>query len=308
MPEATPSFWLKNGRLVSDREARISPWDRGFRFGDGVYETLRLHRGTVIRLAEHLERMREGLGILGLALDPAAAFPAAELGHLSSTLGLEAGEGRVRLYVTRGVDRGTALPPRHPVPTTLATIEPLPPGTPASLPGPLRLRTIVSAAPRPATWAGLKSLNHLPYVLAALAAAQAGADEALLVYEGRVKETTAANLFLVSGEVIATPARSEGLLAGVTRDWVLELGRASGLTVEERPITRAECDQASEAFVSGSVAGIRAVTELDGRPVGGRQDGQPGPVTARLQAAYAEALAAAARNHDAGSGIGPGPS
>jgi branched-subunit amino acid aminotransferase/4-amino-4-deoxychorismate lyase len=285
------SLWLTNGRLLGDAEVRISPWDRGFRFGDGIYETLRLHRGTVIRLAEHLARMREGLEILALDLDPVAAFPASELDRLVQALDLTAGEGRVRLFVTRGVDRGAATPARNPTPTCLATIEPLPPGTPASLPGPLRLRTVEAAAPRPAAWAGLKSLNHLPYVLAALAAERAGADEALLVYEGRVKETTAANLFLVFGDALVTPARSEGLLAGVTRDWVLELARANGLTVAERPVTSAECERATELFVTGSVAGIRAVTELDGRP----QGAGPGPVTQRLQAIYADALAAAAR-------------
>lgn len=227
--------WLLNGRLRTGEEAAISPWDRGFRFGDGLYETLRLHRGVLIRCEEHLARMREGLAILELDLDPGAAFPVSDLDRLIGAMGLAAGEGRVRLVVTRGVDRGSALPQARPVPTCLALIEPLPAGTAASDPRPRALATVEAAQPRPAAWAGLKSLNHLPYVLAAAQAARAGADEALLVYQGRVKETTAANLFAVLAGTITTPPVSEGLLAGVTRDWVLQLAQANGFSTGSEP-------------------------------------------------------------------------
>jgi len=284
--------WLLNGRLLAGDATAISPWDRGFRFGDGLYETLRLHRGVLIRFAEHLERMREGLAILELALDPRVAFPIADLERLIAASGLATGEGRVRLVVTRGVDRGTALPPAHPIPTCLAMIEALPAGAPASVPHPRRLATVEAAQPRAAAWAGLKSLNHLPYVLAAAAAARAGADEALLVYEGRVKETTAANLFAVLEGTITTPPLSEGLLAGVTRDWVLELARANGLSAGERAITQEELAGAEEVFLTGSVAGIRAVAAIDGRPIGAGP--VPGPTTARLVAIFAAAVERAA--------------
>jgi D-alanine transaminase len=293
--------WLLNGRLRTGEEAAISPWDRGFRFGDGLYETLRLHRGVLIRCAEHLARMRDGLAILELDLDPGAAFPVSDLDRLIGAVGLAAGEGRVRLVVTRGVDRGSALPQARPVPTCLALIEPLPAGTAASDPRPRVLATVEAAQPRPAAWAGLKSLNHLPYVLAAAAAARAGADEALLVYQGRVKETTAANLFAVLAGTITTPQVSEGLLAGVTRDWVLQLAQANGFSTGERAITREELGEAQEVFLTGSVAGIRAVAAIDGRPIGGGS--APGPVTARLQAIFA---AAVERSAEAGHGSSAG--
>ncbi len=189
--------WLVNGDLVPGPAASLSPWDRGFRFGDGVYETLRVHSGVVIRRAEHLDRMAEGLAILELDVDPDRAFPAADLDRLLAAAGLRNGEGRMRLYVTRGIDRGTARPPSTPDPTRLATVEPLPEDAPPSDPRPLALAVVEAAFPRPVAWSGLKSLNHLPYVLAAAKAARAGADEALLVYEERIKETTAANVFVV---------------------------------------------------------------------------------------------------------------
>ena len=291
--------WLLDGRLLAPEEAAISPWDRGFRFGDGLYETLRLHRGVLIRFAEHLARMREGLAILELTLDPEVAFPLADLERLIAAAELAGGEGRVRLTVTRGIDRGSALPRADALPTCLATLEPLPAGTAASDPRPRTLATVEAAIPRPAAWAGLKSLNHLPYVLAAAAAARAGADEALLVYEGRVKETTAANLFAALDGTITTPPVSEGLLAGVTRDWVLELAQANGFSTRERSLTREELAGAQEVFLTGSVAGIRAVSAIDSRTIGAGL--VPGPSTARLQAIFAAAVERAA---DAGHGSG----
>ena len=282
--------WLVNGVLVPGPAASLSPWDRGFRFGDGVYETLRVHRGAVIRRAEHLHRMAEGLAILALDVDPDRAFPAADLDRLVAAAGLPTGEGRMRLYVTRGVDHGTARPPSAPLPTRLATVEPLPEGAPPSDPRPLTLAVVEAAFPRPAAWSGLKSLNHLPYVLAAARAARAGADEALLVYEERVKETTAANVFVVDSGVLATPPLSEGVLAGVTRDLVLELALQLGVTAAERPIFRAELARAEEIFVSGSVSGIRSVAAVHGHVTLGEA---PGPVTVAVRGAYASVLAAA---------------
>lgn len=290
-PAAAPPtpIWFWNGRLVPEPAVAVSPRDRGLRYGDGLYETLRVHRGSIIRLPEHLARMAQGLALLELDLDPHAAFAAAALAELVARNGLAGGEGRLRLLVTRGADQGSARPAAGALPTRLAHVEPLPPGAPPSDPRPLRLTTVAAAAPRPSAWAGLKSLNHLPYVLAAAAAARAGADEALLVYEGWVKETTAANIFLVRGGAIVTPPTSEGLLAGVTRDLVLELARAGGLPVTERPIACAEVAGAEEIFTSGSVSGLRAVAAVDGRPIGAQV---PGRLTRVLRDAYAAALAA----------------
>jgi branched-chain amino acid aminotransferase len=285
-----PRFWLWNGRLAPEAEVRLSPWDRGFRYGDGLYETLRVHRGRPFRLGEHLARMREGLGLLGLDLDPGAAFPRPDLLELIAASGLGAGEGRLRLFVTRGPDCGAALPPARVFPTCLAMAEPLAPGAPASDPRPLHLATVVPAAPRPAAWASLKSLNHLPYVLAAAEAARAGADDALLVYQGRVKETTSANLFVVRDGAVLTPPLGEGVLAGVTRDLVLALARAVTGEAREEPIAVADLARAEEAFATGSVAGVRPVATVDGRKLG---PAAPGPTTQRLQHAYAEVLAAA---------------
>jgi branched-subunit amino acid aminotransferase/4-amino-4-deoxychorismate lyase len=286
----TPTpIWFWNGRLVAEPAVTLSPRDRGLRYGDGLYETLRVHRGSIVRLAEHLARMAQGLALLDLDLDPHAAFGAAALAELVARNGLAGGEGRLRLLVTRGADQGSARPTAGAEPTRLAHVEPLPPGAPPSDPRSLRLQTVAQAAPRPTAWAGLKSLNHLPYVLAAAAAARAGADEALLVYEGWVKETTAANVFLVRGGTIVTPPTSEGILAGVTRDLVIELARAQGLPLTERPIASAEVAGAEEIFTSGSVSGIRGIAAVDGRPIGTRV---PGPLTRVLRDAYAAALAA----------------
>lgn len=281
-------FWLWNGRLAPESEVALSPWDRGFRFGDGLYETLRVHRGRPFRLDAHLARMERGLRLLALDLDPHAAFPAADLGRLIAASGLQDREGRLRLFVTRGVDRGGAPPPLPTSPTLLASVEPLPPGAEPSDPEPLRLACVTPAVARPAAWAWLKSLNHLPYVLAAAEAWRAGADDALLVAEGKVKETTSANVFVVHRGRLRTPPIAEGILAGVTRDLVLELARGMGAGgAEERPISLADLASADEVLVTGSVAGVRAVESVDGRRV---KSALPGPVTQSLRAAYAELL------------------
>jgi branched-chain amino acid aminotransferase len=153
---ALPSHWLVNGHLRPEAEVNLSPWDRGFRFGDGLYETIRVHRGRIFRLREHLARMAGGLDILGIDLDPASAFPDEELARLIAASSLARGEGRLRLFVTRGVDRGTAQPVAEPRATTLAAVEALAPGAPLSDPRQLRLVTVTALAPRPAAWASLK--------------------------------------------------------------------------------------------------------------------------------------------------------
>jgi branched-subunit amino acid aminotransferase/4-amino-4-deoxychorismate lyase len=281
-----PRFWLWNGRVVAEAEVALSPWDRGFRYGDGLYETVRVHRGRPFGLNEHLARMEQGLALLELDLNPRAAFPPVDLERLIEAAGLEAGEGRLRLFVTRGTDRGSAPPPKPaPTPTRLATIEPLLPRADPSDPRPLKLATVSPVMPRPATWAGLKSLNHLPYVLAAAQAERAGADDALLVYEGKVKETTSANVFMVRDGQVTTPPTNEGILAGVTRDLLLQLTRELKLHSEERPIPLGELLAADEIFTTGSVAGVRAVESVDGRRVEGRSS--PGSIIQRLRAAYA---------------------
>jgi len=145
---APAPVWLWNGRLVPEPAVTVSPRDRGLRYGDGLYETLRVHRGRVIRLAEHLARMAQGLALLALALDPHTAFAAATLAELVAQNGLAAGEGRLRLLVTRGIDQGSARPrPQRSRPGS-PTSSPFRRG-PRSDPRPLRLATVEAAAPRP---------------------------------------------------------------------------------------------------------------------------------------------------------------
>jgi branched-subunit amino acid aminotransferase/4-amino-4-deoxychorismate lyase len=227
--------------------------------------------------------MQGGLAVLGIELDPGAAFPADSIGELV-TRNVGPGEGRLRLLVTRGVDSGNHLPDAGAQPTVLATVDRLAPDTPLSDPRPLELATVVSGAPRPGPWSSLKSLSHLAYVLAAAEARRRGAEDGLLRVGDQVLETTAANLFVVHGERLATPPHDAGILAGVTRAVVVELATAAGLPVEERPVGVSELAQADEMLASGSIAGVRAVGAIDERPL---PRPLPGPVTRRLQAALA---------------------
>ncbi len=246
----TPTAWLVNGVFARAGRARIDPNDRGLRFGDGVYETLLVHRRYPHQLDAHLARMQDGLALVGIELDARAAFPMASILELAGRGLGRTGSGQLRLTVTRGVgDR----------PTTLASVTPLAP-TSGPEPG-ARLRRVQTPLRRPAQWSRLKSLSQLPYVLAAR---QAGlAHEALLVDRDRVLEATTANIIGVRRGCLMTPPPDAGILAGVTCETVLALADTLGIAWRRAPLTVAQLLECEEVCLTSSVRGVRWVQSLD---------------------------------------------
>lgn len=256
-----------NGTLMAADGARIAPDDRGFTLGDGLFETIAIRKAAPKRLPAHLARLRDGAALLGIPVP----YPDEKIAALAAEViaANELGEGALRVTLTRGPGARGILPQDAPSPTFLITAGPLPPQDPLTL--------IVAQTTRRnehSPLARVKNLGYLDNILARREAVAAGAGDAVLLNtEGRVAETTVANIFCLIGGGLATPPVSEGALPGVMRAEVIRLARA-----EERPIEAAELERASEVFVSNAL-GIRPVTQVNGRAVG---DGEPGLITQLL--------------------------
>lgn len=279
--EDTAECYL-DGRFLPLAQARIHPLDRGFVFGDGVYEVLPAYGAHFLRLGAHLERLARSLAAVRIANPHSPAQWATLLRTLRERAG--AHDQSVYVQVTRGVaPRDHAFPDC--APTVFALSRPLAPVGAAALEQ--GLSGVLQDDPR---WqrCDIKSIALQGAVLARQAAVDAGADEALLVRDGHVTEGAATNVFAVCEGAVVTPPVGPWLLAGVTRALVLELAAAAGLAVCERHLTVAEVRAAGELWLSSSTKGVLALTRLDGQTVG---DGRPGPVWRSVQARYRAYLA-----------------
>jgi D-alanine transaminase len=275
MPSET--YVYLNGRLVPRAEARIDPDDRGFLFGDGVYEVLRVRAGLPLFVDRHFARLCRSAGECEIAQPFDRNTFEAMARELIARNAVE--DGIVYLQVTRGVaPRSHVFPPGGTPPTVYAFAKALA-DDPAAADG---VGVIVLPDER---WGrvDMKTVNLLPNVLAAERAARAGAHEAILVRDGVVTEGSHSNAWVVLDGVAVTHPTGPHILPGVTRDNVLRAGRAAGVPVAERPVRVEELARAQELFMTGTTTGVLPVVRVDGNPV---CDGRPGPVTRALAAAY----------------------
>lgn len=255
-------LWL-NGGLVDSDVARISASDRGFLLADGLFETLLARAGRIVRLEAHLGRLWRGAKALGIPLPYEQDALAAAMAALIAANGLATAERvSLRLTLTRGAGPRGLLPPAEPHPTVaIAASAAPPPPDGVSLILSKRVRAD-SVSPLSA----IKSLSRLHLVIARMEAAEQGADDALLLNEhGRLAESALANVFLAMGREIVTPPISEGVLPGVVRARVIELGSMLGYEVRERAVLRGEIEAADEIFLTNSLIGACPARSLDGR-------------------------------------------
>lgn len=278
--------WV-DGRVLPAVGPHLSVFDRGFQLGDGVFETLRVRGGRATELEEHLARLRrssEGLGI-HLPNELSRSVPAgiADLLEAEGLAGPD-GDASVRITASRGVflGRGLLPPDEHPLPTIAIQAWPVP-ATPAShLEDGLSLVASRVRRDPENPLSALKTTSRADYVYARLEARTAGADDALfLTTDGFLSEATSANVFLVRGGELATPALGCAILPGTTRDWILRWAEGVGLARREAWLTTRDLADADEAFISSSVAGILPVTRFEDAPVG---HGRPGEWTMRARA------------------------
>lgn len=267
-----------NGRFLPLSEACISVNDRGFLFGDSIYEVARAYRGRIWALDRHLERLRRSLtaiAITGVDLDQVRE------NMVEAYLRAGGDDALIYVQITRGVAPRSHVPHQPLVPTVLITVRPV-----EDLAGRSREAGVSVILVPEVRWQrrDIKSTNLLPNILAKQEAHARGAYEAIFVTDdGWVNEGSSANLFIVQAGVVRTPPNGPSLLPGITRDLVVETARREGLPMEELPVSREALLAADEVFLTSTMSEVLGVTTIDGQPVA---DGQVGPVTRRLQAAY----------------------
>jgi branched-chain amino acid aminotransferase len=272
--------WL-NGRITPLASTAIHPRDRGFLFGDGLFETLRADAGRAALAQEHLARLRRSAEVFKLAVPYSDPELIAAIRDLLAALHLS--EARLRLTVTRGLHSGNLGLPPAVSPTVLLTAESLANNLSERQTRGLSLALAALRIPRSWMLARHKTLNRLHHLYAREQAQAQGADDALLADErGQVAETTTANLFLVHGRRLVTPPLEAPILPGVTRAALLKLAIEKGWAVEERDFPLERLFAADEVLATSAVAEVVPVIEVEKKKIG---SGKPGPVSRELQAA-----------------------
>lgn len=270
---SAPLFF--NGRYTTTDERVLGVEDRGFQYGDGVYEVIKFRNRRLLLVREHLDRLAYGLAQLAI---PAPLTDGAWREVLAELMRrVEAPDGTVYLQVTRGEAPRSNFPPDSASPTFLAYARPM------VFPGrEHRERGIKAISVQDLRWGrcDIKSVNLLGNVLARQAARQVGADEALLVRGAVVREGAHANLFAVLDGLLVTPPADEWILHGTVRGQVLELAVAADIVYEERPLELSELEQAEELFVTSTTQAVMPITAIDGRRL------EPGPVGLKLAELY----------------------
>ena len=268
-----------DGTFYEQSEAKISVFDHGVLYGDGVFEGIRFYQDRVFRLDEHMDRLWDSAKAISLDI------PLSRTALIDATLETirqnDLHDGYIRLLVTRGVGSLGLSPDscRRPSIVIIAATIALYPDS--LYEKGLTLATCsVRRIPPGALSPRIKSLNYLNNILAKIEAQQAGAAEGVMLNEqGYVAECTGDNLFVVKNGVISTPPVNAGILAGVTRAVVFELAEKNGIPIKEEDLTRYDILVADECFLTGTAAEVIAAVQMDRRPIG---NGQPGPVTLKL--------------------------
>jgi D-alanine transaminase len=263
-----------NGEFIEADEAKVSVFDRGFLFGDSVYEVIPFYRGVGFRLEQHLNRLRHSLSALRIPLD-------FEWQAILEELVARNGGGNLSVYlqVTRGnAGRRTHAYDESMAPTLFACCNPIRDIYAEGADNVSGIGVIVTADLR---WhrCDIKANGLLPNILVLQQAREEGADEALMIRDGILTEGGSSNLFMVKNGVLYTPKLSSEILGGTTRELVLELAREAGIPYQETDLGYAQLLEADEVWISSSTRAVVPVLEVDGQPVGA---GEKGPLWRRM--------------------------
>jgi branched-chain amino acid aminotransferase len=274
-----------DGEFYEKEHAKVSVFDHGLLYGDGVFEGIRFYNGRVFRLEEHIDRLYDSARAICLSIPlDKAAMTEATLETIRQN-GLK--DGYVRLVVTRGsgdLGLNPALCPKATIIIIASKITLYPQEMYEN--GLMVVTCATRRIPHGALSPMVKSLNYLNNVMAKIEAANAGAGEGLMLNEqGYVAECTGDNVFIVKNGRIFTPPISSGALAGVTRAVVFEMANEAGIPISEPDITRYDLFTADECFLTGTAAELIPVVTLDRRAIG---DGKPGPITRQLMTRFHE--------------------
>jgi len=272
-----------DGKYVDSSDAKVSVFDHGLLYGDGVFEGIRIYGGNVYRLDEHLERLEYSAKALMLAMPLPRAEMAAAVCETCRQNKLT--DGYIRLVITRGAGDLGLAPWLCEKPTVFIIASKISLYPQEYYDNGLSIVTVptrrISPDMLPPT---VKSLNYLNNILAKIEARQAGALEAIMLNtQGLVAECTADNIFAIHKGEILTPAASAGALKGITRGTVFDIARELGIPMREADLTRYDIWCADECFLTGTGAEVIPVVKLDGRVIG---NGKPGPITGRVLTSF----------------------
>ena len=269
-----------NGKLLPLEQASVSVLDRGFIFGDGVYELVPVYSRVPFRMEEHLARLERSLGETRIRNPYSRAQWRAHIYQLIDAQPFD--DQSVYFQVTRGVAKRDHAFPKNIEPTVFMMCNPLvnPPAAQVE-----NGAAAVTATDNRWLRCDIKSISLVGNVLLRQLSAEEGAAETILFREGKLTEASASNVFVVKRGVIHSPSKSNLILPGITYDVVVELARSNGLALEFRDIPEADVRAADELWVTSSSKEVLAIVELDGKPIG---DGRPGPVFRRMFQLYQE--------------------
>jgi D-alanine transaminase len=282
-----------NGEYGSLRDAKVSVLDRGFIFGDGIYEVVPAYAGRLFRFDEHMARLGRSLAKLRIPNPMSAEQWLVHCKRLAAAL-METGAADQLVYieVTRGVALRDHVMPEGITPTVFMMASPMKPASPEQ-----RHQGVACITARDFRWerADIKSVSLLGNVLARQMSADRGALETVMFRDGFLTEASSSNVWVVSEGAVLGPPKSEHVLEGIRYDLIRELCEEIGLAYNLKPIAEAEVFSADELLLSSATKEVLPVTTLDGEPVGhGALRGKPGPVYAQLYEAYQRAKAAQA--------------
>jgi branched-chain amino acid aminotransferase len=269
-----------DGKLVEKKDAKVSVFDHGFLYGDGIFEGIRAYNGRIFRLKEHLERLWASAKAINLEIP--IHKKEMEKALIKTLLANKLNDAYIRLIVTRGCgDLG--LDPRNSAkPSIVIITDKIKIYSEEFYEKGMEVVTVSTRRIRQDSLSpNIKSLNYLNNILAKMQAVKSGVAEAIMLNaEGYVVECSADNIFIVKNEILYTPSGSDGALIGITRDAVIELAKnKSKILVKEGPISLYDVYTADECFLTGTAAEVVPVVAVDSRSIG---DGKPGKITGKL--------------------------
>jgi branched-chain amino acid aminotransferase len=274
-----------NGRITSEHEAVISVFDHGFLYGEGIYETMRTYNQRPFLFDRHMRRLRNSAWMIALEMDFTDADLAAQIRDTRAAADMKGAEVYIRVLVTRGVGELTYDPHATPTPSVVIIVKPQvdPPPEAYERGVSAVIVDVVRNHPESVN-PQIKSNNLLNCALAAQQAIRRGGYEGIMRnYRGELSECTTANLFVVRDGIAMTPPIEAGLLPGITRELLFEVGKEEGITVREEVLRDEDLFTADEAFLTSTTREVVPIVKVDERSIG---NGRPGPITDRLLAGF----------------------
>jgi branched-chain amino acid aminotransferase len=279
---ATPKIYI-NGKYYDKTDAKISVYDHGLLYGDGVFEGIRIYAGKAFKLKEHVARLFESARHIQLEIP---LTPEQMSKAINDSIAINnKKEGYIRSLVTRGAGSLGIDPRKTSEPQVIIIVDDISLYPPELYESGMEIATVSTIRNHPnALNPRVKSLNYLNNILAKIEGNLAGCLEALMLnHKGEIAECSADNVFLVKAGILRTPPIDAGILEGITRNTVIDLAKAARIPVQEIALTRHDVFTAAECFLTGTGAEIIPVTKCDGRLIG---VGRPGPITRQLREAY----------------------